>query len=432
MAATSSSQWSKKASAVPGPFEGLRVVEFGRFIAAPYCGQLLADGGADVIKVESLDGDETRRNGAIVPGEGRQFLNKNRGKRSLAINLNDAAAAAAVRALAVKSDIVVANFRPGQAKRHGLDYESLSVANPRLIYAENTAYGRHGPMADAPGMDIVLAGYSGLLNVTAEGPLPPPEPIIDYTAGLLLAWGVSTALYSRERTGKGQRLDVALLQAALVLQNNHVNHVDVIDGWREDFVAYLKEAFARGESWADVLAKRDELQPHAPARVYYGFLRTADGVISIAAMARPLRIKMMDVLGFEDRWSSQPGWEPPDARAYTAALLETVEAILATDSTDNWYRKLSAAGIPCGPMRLREQLVDDEQVRANNFVVRLEHEALGGLTVVAPPVAYSETPLHVGRASPRLGQHTGEILVEAGLSQVEIDTLVARGAVRLG
>ena len=129
-------------------------------------------------------------------------------KRSLAVDLSDPVVAAAVRALVLKADVVVANFRPGQAKKHGLDYERLSVENPRLIYAENTAYGRNGPMANAPGMDIVVAGYSGLLNISAEGPLMPPEPIIDYAAGLLLAWGVSTALYARERTGVGQRLDV--------------------------------------------------------------------------------------------------------------------------------------------------------------------------------------------------------------------------------
>lgn len=415
---------------MPGPFEGLRVIEFGRFIAAPYCGQLFADGGADVIKVESLDGDETRRNGAIVPGEGRQFLNKNRGKRSLAVDLSDPDVAAAVRALVLKMDVVVANFRPGQAKRHGLDYESLSQANPRLIYAENTAYGRSGPMAEAPGMDVVLAGYSGLLNITADGPLPPPEPIIDYTAGLLLAWGVSSALYARERTGRGQRLDVALLQAALVLQNNHINHVDVIDGWREEFVDYLQGAFTRGDSWSDVLAKRDELQPHAPARVYYGFLQTSDGMISIAAMARPLRLKMMEVVGFEDRWSREPGWEPDDARAYTADLHARVEEILRTDTTENWYRKLSSAGIPCGPMRVREQLLDDEQVRANGFLVRMEHAAIGGLTVVAPPVAFSDTPLAVANASPQLGQHTREVLRESGLDAEAVDRLIARGAIR--
>jgi formyl-CoA transferase len=406
-------------------------VEFGRFIAAPYCGQLLADGGADVIKVESIDGDETRRNGPIIPGEGRQFLNKNRGKRSLSVDLGDPEVARAVRALAERADIVVANFRPGQGLRHGLDYESLSSTNPRLIYAENTAYGPKGPMADAAGMDVVIAAYSGLANVTADGPLMQPEPLVDYTAGLLLAWGISTALYTRERSGRGQRLDVALLQAALVLQNNHVNHVDVIDSWREEFVDYLKDAFASGATWADVIARRDALQPHAIARVYYGFLRTGDGMIALAAMARPLRLKVMKVIGFEDRWTSEPGWLPDDARAYTDALVDTVESILKADTTENWRRKLAAEGIPCGPLRLREQLIDDEQVVANDFVVRLEHESLGGLTVVAPPVVYSETPLRAGKASPQLGQHTREVLAEAGLSDADIERLAARGAVRL-
>ena len=192
----------------------------------------------------------------------------------------------------------------------------------------------------------------------------------------------------------------------------------------------LQHAFAGGASWADVLAKRDELQPHVPARVYYGFLRTSDGMISIAAMARPLRMKMMEVVGFDDRWSRERGWEPEDARAYTAALYGTVEEILRTDTTENWHRKLSSAGIPCGPMRLREQLLDDEQVRENGFVVRMEHATLGGLTVVAPPVAFSETPLAASTASPQLGQHTREVLLESGLDAGTVDRLAARGAIR--
>ncbi len=412
-----------------GPFEGIRVVEFGRFIAAPYCGQLLADGGADVIKVEPIEGDETRRNGAIVPGEGRQFLNKNRGKRSLAVDLSDPQVGRWVRQLAARADVVVANFRPGQAERLGLNYDQLSVENPRLIYAENTAYGRAGPMADAPGMDIVLAGYSGLLTITEAGPLPPPEPIIDYTAGLLLAWGVSTALFARERSGRGQRLDVALLQAALVLQNNHVNHVDIIDGWRAEFVSYLKDAFAQGATWGDVLAKRGELQPHAPAQVYYGFLRTADGVISVAALARPLRLKMMEVVGFDDRWSREPGWEPEDARSYLTDLKELVEGILREKPSAHWIDRLSAAGIPCGPMRLRESVIDDEQVLANEFVTRLEHDTLGAMTVVGPPVRFSETPLATPSASPLLGNATAEVLREAGASLDEIAAMERRGVI---
>ncbi len=411
-----------------GPFTGLKVVEFGRFIAAPYCGQLLADGGADVIKVEALNGDETRRNGPILPTEGRQYLNKNRGKRSIAVDLNDADARAAIQNLCSNADIVVANFRPGQAERHRIDYESLSAVNPRIIYAENTAYGRLGPMADAPGMDIVLSGYSGLISLSEDGPAPIGEPIIDYTAGLLLAWGVSTALYHRERTGRGQKLDVALLQAALVLQNNRMNHIDLVDSWRLEFIEYLKTAFAEGQSWADVLAKREELQPVAIARSYYGFLPTADGMISVAAMARPLRKKMMEVAGFEDRWSSDPDFVPDDAKQYVTELLERVQAIFRTQSTDYWVARLSAVGIPAGPMRLPQQLLDDEQVWANGFLIRLEHELLGGLTVVAPPVAFSETPLEAKTASPTLGRDSRAILSEAGLEPEAIEALHARGA----
>lgn len=410
-----------------GPFEQLRVVEFGRFIAAPYCGQLLADGGADVIKVEPLEGDETRRNGPIIPGEGRQFLNKNRGKRSLAVDLADSEVRAAVAALVSRADIVVANFRPGQAERHGLDYESVAKTNPRVIYAENTAYGRQGLMADAPGMDVVLAAYAGLLNFQPEGPSSLADPIVDYMAGMLLAWGVSTALYTRERTGIGQRLDVALLQAALLLQNNHINHVDVIDGWREEFVDYLKTAFADGASWGDVLERREELQPHAVVRVYYGYLRTGDGTIAVAAMPRPLRLKMMEVVGFDDRWTREQGWLPADARAYAAELREAVEARLSADTTENWRRKLAAAGIPCAPLQFPEQLLSDPQVLANGFLTRLEHETVGGVTVVAPPVAFSQTPLRVRGASPVLGKDTRSVLAEAGLTESAIDSLVRRG-----
>ena len=412
-----------------GPFAGLRVVEFGRFIAAPYCGQLLADGGADVVKVESLEGDETRRNGQIVPGEGRQFLNKNRGKRSLAVDLRDPEVLAAVVELTARADIAVANFRPGQAARHGLDYESLSARNPRLIYAENTAYGRKGPMADAAGMDVVLAAYAGLLNFHPDGPTPLSDPIVDYMAGMLLAWGVSTALYTRERTGEGQRLDVALLQAALLLQNNHMNHVDVLDEWRTEFVEYLKTAFANGEPWANVIARREELQPHALVRAYYGYLPTRDGMIAVAAMARPLRLKMMEVVGFEDRWTREPGWLPADGRAYAEEVARAVEARTTQDSTTNWQRKFAAAGIPSAPLQFPEQLLDDPQVAANGFLTRLEHQTVGGVTVVSPPVAFSKTPLAAHAASPALGAHTRAALAEAGLDGAAIDRLVARGVV---
>ncbi|MGD9935368.1 MAG: CaiB/BaiF CoA transferase family protein [Dehalococcoidia bacterium] len=413
---------------VDGPFTGLRVVELGRFIAAPYCGQLLADGGADVIKVEDVTGDETRRNGPIVPGEGRQFLNKNRGKRSIAVDLGSADALAAVRSLAAAADIVVANFRPGRAEAIGLDYESLAATNTRLIYAENTAYGLEGPMAGAPGMDVVLAAYSGIAALTEHGPVLPEAPIIDYAAGLLLAWGVSTALYHRERTGTGQRLDVSLLQAALVLQNNAVNHVDVIDEWRPAFVEYLRQAFAEGKTWAEILEERLARSPFVVSRAYYGILRAADGALAVAALSRPLRLKVIALLGIDDRWVTEPGWQPPDARAHVESTVAAVEAALRRAPVSHWLGEFARIGVPAAPMRLREEMLDDPQVLANGFVTRLEHSLLGGHTVVSPPVRFSETPLRTGHASPRLGEHTRVLLSEAGLDAAAIESLLAQGA----
>jgi len=412
-----------------GPFAGLRVMEFGRFIAAPYCGQLLADGGADVIKVEDVTGDETRRNGSIMEGEGRQFLNKNRGKRSLAVDLSNEHVRAALRQLASRSDVLVANFRPGQAERMGIDYRSISATNPRVIYAQNTAFGEVGPLAGMPGMDVAMVGYSGLAQFKADGPQPLSEPVVDYTAGLLLAWGISTALYHRERTGHGQKLDVSLLQAALVLQNNNVNHVDVIDGWRDEFVSYLKAAFSEGKSWAEILEHRESLQPYAVTRAYYGFYRTGDGVIAIAAMGRAPQLRVVELLGIEDRWVTEPGWLPDDARAHSRTVHDQAAAVFGSKSSAHWLAAFREAGVSACPVQFREQLLDDPQARANGAFVRLEHELVGGHTVVGPPVRFSASPLAALRASPILGKDTADLLREAGLGDETIAELVRSGAI---
>lgn len=414
----------------PGPFAGLRVVEFGQYIAVPYCAQLLADGGADVVKVEPLEGDPSRRNGQVIPTESRQFLNKNRGKRSLAVELTDPDALAAVHCLVDRADILLTNFRPGQARRFGLDYAAVSARNPRVIYAENTAYGMAGPMAAAPGMDMTLQAYAGLAVITESGPLPQTNPLVDYGAALLMAWGVSTALYHRERTGQGQKLDVALLQAALVLQNNHISHIDAIDGWREQFVEYLKTAFVEGKTWADVIAHRQSLQPHAFARAYYGFFPTQDGTIAVAGGGRVNQLRIIKLLGVEDRWVTEPGWVPEDAAAHMEHTYSRVVTILRTRPTAEWLRLLGEAGIPAAPVRMGDQLLDDEQVWANGYLTRLDHELVGGLTVVSPPVRFSATPLRAERGSPPLGRDSRAVLRDAGLDDAAIDALIQAGAVR--
>lgn len=412
-----------------GPFSGLRVLELGRFIAVPFCGQLLADGGADVVKVESLEGDQPRLNGPITPTEGRQFLNKNRGKRSVSVELTDPDIVAALQRLSADADVVLANMRPGLAKRLGLDYESIQERNPQVIYAENTAYGNAGPMAGAPGMDIVLQGYTGLAHMTPRGPEQQLNPIIDHAAALLMSWGVATALYHRERTGRGQRLDVALMHAAMVLENNQLTHVDAIDGWRGEFVDYLRTAFAEGATWEDVLQHRQELQPHAVMRAYYGFFYTRDGMIATACNAATLRGGMREVMGIDDEWATTKGWEPEDAVAHELEVYEAVVARFKERTSDEWIEAFRARGLPIGPVRHWDQLMSDDQAWANGFLVRMEHEILGGISMVAPPVKFSDSPL-VAKPSPPLGKHSRDVLREAGLNDASIDALFARGVVR--
>lgn len=412
-----------------GPFAGLKVLELGRFIAVPVCGQMLAEGGADVVKVEDLDGDQTRHNGAILPFEGRQFFNKNRGKRSLCVDLHDPDALRAVQAIAAQADIVLANFRPGSAEKLGLDYESVRRSNPRIIYGENTAYGLEGPLAHLAGMDVAVQARTGLAHFSADGPEPFLNPMIDYATAMLMAWGVSTALYHREKTGVGQRLNVALMHTAMALENNQLTHVDLTDGWREEFVDYLKHAFAEGKSWPEVIEEREKRLPHRVMRAYYGFFATQDGTVAIACNARTLRLKVVEALGVTDRWTTEPGWRPDDARAHEQEVYNQVVAALRSRPTSHWMAEFERRGLPIAPMRHSDELFFDDQVAANGFLARVEHEVLGGITVVAPPVKMWETPFEARPPEP-LGKHSREVLAEGGLSNETIEALFERGAAR--
>ena len=411
-----------------GAFVGLKVIELGRFIAVPYCAQLLADSGADVIKVEPVDGDQTRRNGPIIPNESVQFLNKNRGKRSVAVNLGNSQIKLAVKTLCEKADVIIANFRPGVAETRGLDYESLRKRNTRLIYAENTGYGTEGPLAGTPALDAAIQSYSGLAHLGPEGPSLHPNPIIDYMAAMLLSWGIASALYHRERTNTGQRIDVALLQAALVLQNNHAHHIDAIGDWRKQYVNFLEEAYKESNPWENIIERKAELVPHAAPRAYYGFSQTSDGIIAISAGGNSLQKKMAELLNINDPRVTDPDWEPPeDIKRYHATVRDEVQSVLITNTTEHWLEVLSGAGVPCQRYQTLEEVIDDPQIKENNFMIHLEHELLGGLDVVAPPVKFGETPLQAQGPSPVLGKHTREALLEAGMTNDLIDKLVNDG-----
>lgn len=413
-----------------GPYEGLKIVELGRFIAAPFCGQLFADGGADVIKIEPLTGDDARRNGTRLSGtEARQYLNKNRGKRSIALQLSDARCQRVVRALLHQADVAITNFRPGQAEKLGLDYGHISDRNPRIVYARNTAFGPRGPMAGKPGMDMLLQAHTGIAPMTEDGFEPLAEPVADYTAALLMAWGISTALYHRERTGRGQKLDVSLLQAILVLQNNSVNHIDRVDGWRQEFVEYLRQAFADGRSMRQIMAHRETLKPTIrPA--YYGFFETLDGYIAIAAGGHGLRVKTAELLGIDDPSLREPGFVPDNVLSFTNGIRAQVQAKLLTRSTSDWLADFELAGLPAGALRLKDEILDDEQCWANDYLVRTHHESVGDMTTVGPAVHFDETPLAAARPSPMLGEHTHAILTQAGLPDSDIEAMRQAGVIR--
>tara|TARA_E500000331_G_scaffold331296_1_gene353518 strand:- start:435 stop:1694 length:1260 start_codon:yes stop_codon:yes gene_type:complete len=409
---------------MPGPYEGLKVIEFGRFIAAPYCGQLFADGGADVVKVEPLNGDDARRNGTrLSTTEARQFLNKNRGKRSIAVKLSDPRIIKVLRHLAKSADVIISNFRPGQGEELGLDYHTVAKDNPRIIYAENSAYGNKGPLAGQVGMDLLLQARTGLAEITPDGPkYIEDDPVIDYMGGMLMSWGISSALYHRERTGHGQKLDVSLLQAALVLQNNSINHLDQVDGWRHGFVDYLKDAFAKGVTLEEILDERAAVKPPiVPA--YYGFFKTSDGYIAIASGGRALQMRTAKLLGVDDPAIDDINYRPDDYVEYTRQMREKSSAALAGETTDHWLQVFEEAGLPAGPLQFKDQVLDDPQCWENDYLVRLDHEEVGGMTVVAPPVKFSESPLSTTTASPVLGKHSREILAEAGLSNDEVEAL---------
>ena len=408
-----------------GAFVGLKVIELGRFIAAPYCAQLLADSGADVIKIEPLEGDQTRRNGTIIPGEGLQYLNKNRGKRSVAVNLANSEINSAVKALCEKADVIIANFRPGVAQSLGLDYETLKERNARLIYAENTGYGLEGPLAGKPAMDAAIQAFSGLAHLSPDGPSLRPDPVVDYMAAMLLSWGIASALYHREKTNIGQRIDVALLQAALVLQNNNAHHVDVIADWRNEYVSFLEEVYKESDPWERMIERKAELLPHVVSGAYYGFLQTSNGVIVISAAVDSLQRKIATLLNIDDPRITDPDWKAPaDIKAYQAGIRDQMQAVLLTNTTEHWLKIFNEAGVPCQRYQTLEEVIDSPQVNENNFMIHLEHELLGGMDVVAPPVKFGETPLQAQGPSPVLGKHTREVLNEAGMTNDAINKLI--------
>ena len=421
---------------MPGPLEGVKVADFTEIIAGPLSGRILAEMGADVIKIEPPWGEPWRRTQRFTPPgdakpESRTFMVYNRGKRSLPLDLTKPQAQEILSRLVKRIDVVLVNFRPDVAEKLGVDYERLSEINPRLVYCELTAYGRQGPDAHRPGYDMIIQAMTGMIASETKVVDDVPSwvwssPLIDTASGIAMAGSVSAALYARERTGKGQKIETTLLGQALNLMGARFIHVEKLDREaRERTLRDIREQREAGAPYDDLV----QLSPGSRRRehhgnIYYRVYMTADGPIGVGCLSQPLRLRLLETLGMTDDGLS-PDWDPTslESREYSRNLERQAEELFRSRPSAEWLSLLEERNIPAGPVRFIEEMFDDPQVVANGLSDEFEHSREGKVRMVGPYAKFSGTPLSRAPSSPSLGEHTDKILEWLGYSPVEIEGL---------
>ena len=422
-----------------GPFVGIRILEFTQIIAGPLGCMLLSDMGAEVIKVEPIDGEPWRLQAQFVPLESKQYQALNRGKQSLSMDLARPEMQAAIHRLVKDIDVVVINYRPDVAARLGIDYETLSATRPDLIYVDSTAFGRKGPLAQRPGYDIVVQSFSGLtaaggrFDENGNPTLPGGQPTADNQTGYAIAWAVSAALFHRERTGRGQLVETSLLANALMVQYGSFMSLPAADEMlRGALLNRLEAARESGQSYRDFVEERRALmRQRGFGSIYYRCFNTQDGAIAVGCLSVQLREKMRQAIDVTDI-RDEPDYDPlaHESQAFAAELTARVEAMIAGDTTDHWVELLESAGVPVSAIEFVETLDRHAQVVENDYVISLEHDLTGPQTQVAPPLKMSDSPPQAQGAAPPLGRDNDATLASVGYSEAEIAEMRASGAIR--
>ena len=391
------------------PLEGMKVLDFTQIMAGPFCTMLLADMGADVIKVEKPDGgDDTRRMGPpFLNGESAAFLGINRNKRSVILNIKDEQGVGIAHRMAKDADVLIQNFRPGTLERIGLGYQDMQKLNPALIYCNISGFGNTGPYKDRGGFDLVAQG-SGLMSITGlpdSLPVKVGVPITDLNAGMYATYGILSAYISRLKTGNGQLVDASLLEAGIAYTF-----------WESSIF------FATGQLPTPLGSA------HRLSAPYQAF-PTSDGYINIGAANQANWERLCRAIDRHELLEDPRFATNADRMQNLEELVTTLEATFATRSTAQWLEALEKAGVPGGPINNIADVYADPQVQAREMMVEMEHPQAGRVRNIGIPVKLSETPGSVRRPAPTLGQHTNEVLAEFGYSSDDITKLRESGAV---
>jgi crotonobetainyl-CoA:carnitine CoA-transferase CaiB-like acyl-CoA transferase len=439
--------------------DGILVLEFTHWIAGPYAGMFLADLGAEVIKIEPPEGAEERRMGRTTRyhGNTRMSLTLNRGKKGLCVDLKSEAGKKIIYQLTEKADIVLQNYAPGVAKKMGVDYETLSKINDKIIFVSSTAFGESGPYSQRKGFDIIAHAASGVMSMYADEMGNPKGPggsaYVDIGTAMLNAMSAIGALYYRTQTGVGQKIETSLFHTGMALlaggliriekldkelyqnmlevlktaRDNNMKHTQIIDRFALMGLRNEQPESTRDIEVPDCNHRPSDRQVFAYYRVY----QTKDGFMSIAALTPRQRLALCAVLGVEDKFAHIDLGDGNDQTYFhQKEVMKKIEDILGEKTTGEWIEVLEKAGVPCGPVNYRATIFDDPHALAHNMIWSLENPVSGPYEMVGNPIKFTKTPIKATKGAPALGENSMEIVKRLGYSDEQIEDLKKQGVIK--